>query len=59
MAGARPLWLEAACGLALTPRCGAAVERHTRALLEAAGRDPATIPRADVKHFCKHARYLR
>ena len=36
-----------------------AVERHARALLEAAGRDPASIPRAEVKHFCKHARYLR
>ncbi|EFN59362.1 hypothetical protein CHLNCDRAFT_137823 [Chlorella variabilis] len=37
----------------------AAVEAHARAILEGAGRDPAAIPAADIKHFCKHARYLR
>ncbi|KAL4859524.1 NEDD8-activating enzyme E1 regulatory subunit AXR1 [Chlorella vulgaris] len=37
----------------------AAVQAHTRALLEAAGRDPGAIPLPDIKHFCKHARSLR
>lgn len=37
----------------------AAVEAHARSILEAAGRDPNSIAIADVKHFCKHARYLR
>lgn len=37
----------------------AAVEAHARAILEGAGRDPGSIPTADIKHFCKHARYLR
>ncbi|PSC68884.1 NEDD8-activating enzyme E1 regulatory subunit [Micractinium conductrix] len=37
----------------------AAVEAHARALLEAAGRDPASLPASEVRHFCKHARYLR
>lgn len=37
----------------------AAVEAHARGILEAAGRDPASLPSAEVKHFCKHARHLR
>ncbi|KAL4419001.1 hypothetical protein ABPG77_000866 [Micractinium sp. CCAP 211/92] len=37
----------------------AAVEAHARRLLAAAGRDPASLPSSEVKHFCKHARYLR
>lgn len=37
----------------------AAVEAHARAILEAARRDPSSIPTSEVKHFCKHARYLR
>lgn len=30
-----------------------------RTLLESTGRDPGAIPTADIKHFCRHARYLR
>jgi hypothetical protein len=37
----------------------AAVEAHARVILEAAGRDAASIPTAEVKHFCKHAGHLR
>ena len=37
----------------------AAVAAHARALLEAAGADSSSISPAEVKHFCKHARYLR
>jgi len=35
------------------------VERHARALLEAAGRDPGALLSAEVRHFCRHARHLR
>ena len=37
----------------------AAVAAHARALLEAAGADSSSISPAEVKHFCKHARYIR
>eukprot|EP00887_Chlorella_sp_A99_P005358 scaffold1.g5358.t1 len=37
----------------------AAVGEHVRALLAEAGREPGSISPAEVKHFCKHARYLR
>lgn len=30
-----------------------------RALLESCGRDPSTVPPAEVRRFCRHARHLR
>jgi NEDD8-activating enzyme E1 regulatory subunit len=37
----------------------AAVQRHVAAILETLGRDSSSIPSADLKRFCKHARHLR
>ena len=54
-----PCRVSAPCCRACCRADAAAVEAHARAILEGAGRDPAAIPAADIKHFCKHARYLR
>lgn len=37
----------------------AAVGSHLSSLLKAAGRDPGSIPLAEVRRFCRHARQLR
>lgn len=37
----------------------AALTRHVAALLKSVGRDAGSIPVAEVKRFCKHARQLR
>jgi len=35
------------------------LESHVRDLLKEAGRDPGSIPTAEIKRFCRHARHLR
>lgn len=37
----------------------AAIEANVKSLLKAAGRDSSSISSADIRHFCRHARYLR
>lgn len=36
-----------------------AVEGYVRELLGGVGRDPGSISPADIRHFCKNARYIR
>ena len=35
------------------------VESYAQQLLKDMGRDPSSLPRGAVKHFCKHARHLK